>query len=51
MLKRNIATYKEKYLAEPSNVINERGMCLRAILLSLYLKKTSSQQGTPLIGA
>lgn len=39
MLKRNIAISKEEYLTEPSNVINERGMCLNTVLLSLYLKK------------
>lgn len=39
MLKRNIDIYKEEYLAEPSNVINEGGMCMRTVLLSLYLKK------------
>lgn len=51
MLKKNTAIYKEEYLAELSNVINGRGMCLRTILLSLYLKKTSLQQGTTLIEA
>lgn len=38
MLKRNIAVYKEEYLAEPLNAVNERSMCLRTVLLSLYLK-------------
>lgn len=38
MLKRNIAIYKEEYLPEPSNVIKERGLCLRTVLLSLCLK-------------
>lgn len=38
MLKRNTAFYKEEYLIELSNVVNERSMCLRTVLLSLYLK-------------
>lgn len=39
MLKRNIGIYKEEYFSEPSNAINERGMCMKTVLLSLYLKK------------
>lgn len=39
MLKRSTAISKEEYLPESSNVINERDMCLRTVLLSLCLKK------------